>query len=91
MSFTPIKVFDRFFDIFKICFTVVPYFMDIFWWEGYADVNLAINDIFLWHLSKMEASALYSEITFWLVQNIRPLHEIELFLTKVGLSIIFVS
>ena len=74
MSFTPIKVFDRFFDIFKICFTVVPYFMDIFWWEGYADVNLAINDIFL-----------------WLVQNIRPLHEIELFLTKVGLSIIFVS
>ena len=77
MSFIPIKVFDRFFDIFKICFTVAPYF----WWEGYAAVNLAINDILVWHLSKMEASALCSEITFWLVQNIRSLHNIELFLT----------
>ena len=37
----------------------------------------------------MEAATPYSEITFWLVQNIRSVHNIKLFLTGVGLSIIF--
>ena len=38
----------------------------------------------------MEASTPYFEITFWLVQNIRSIHGIELFITCVGLSVIFV-
>ena len=29
----------------NVFFTVIPYFTDIFWWEGYTDVNLAIDDI----------------------------------------------
>ena len=32
----------------------------------------------------------YFEITFWLVQNIRSIHDIELFITCVGLSMICV-
>ena len=32
-------------NILNICFTVIPYFTDIFWWERYTDVNLAIDDI----------------------------------------------
>ena len=38
----------------------------------------------------MEVSAPYLEITFWLVQNIRSIHDTELFITCVGLSIICV-
>ena len=29
----------------NICFTVIPYFTDIFWWEWYTNVNLAIDNI----------------------------------------------
>ena len=38
----------------------------------------------------MEALTPYFKITFWLVQNIRSIHDIELFITCVGLSMIFV-
>ena len=34
----------------------------------------------------MESSTPCFEITFWLVQNIRSIHDIELFITCVGLS-----
>ena len=34
----------------------------------------------------MEESTPYFEIIFWLVQNIRSIHDIELFITCVGLS-----
>ena len=37
--------------------------------------------ILWWHLSKMLASTPYFEITFWLLQNIRSIHDIELFIT----------
>ena len=50
--FSPIKVFNRFFNILN---TVIPYFTDI---------------------------------TFWLVQNIRSIHNIELSVTCVCLSLI---
>ena len=38
----------------------------------------------------METSIPYFDIQFWLVQNIRSIHDIELFITCVGLSMIFV-
>ena len=38
----------------------------------------------------MEASAPYFEITFWLLQIRRSIHDIELFITCVGLSMICV-
>ena len=38
----------------------------------------------------MEASAPYFEIIFWLVQVIRSIHDIELFIKSVGLSMICV-
>ena len=38
----------------------------------------------------MEASTPYFEITSWLVQNIRSIHDIELFITYMGLSMICV-
>ena len=38
----------------------------------------------------MEASTPYFEIKFWLVQNMRSIHSIELFITCVVLSIVFV-
>ena len=40
-----IEVLNRFFNILNICVTVIPYLTDIFWLEGYRDVNLAIDDI----------------------------------------------
>ena len=38
----------------------------------------------------MEASTPYYEITFWLVQNIKSIHDIVLFISRVGLSMICV-
>ena len=38
----------------------------------------------------METSIPYFDIQFWLVQNIRSIHDIELFITCVGLSMICV-
>ena len=38
----------------------------------------------------MEASTPYFSITFSLVQNIRSIHDIEIFITCVGLSLICV-
>ena len=38
----------------------------------------------------MEASTPYFEITFWLVQNIKSIHDIVLFISRVGLSMICV-
>ena len=46
--------------------------------------------ILRWHLPKMEASTTYFSITFSLVQNIRSIHHIEIFITCVGLSLICV-
>ena len=45
---------------------------------------------FWWHLSKIEASTPYFEIIFWLVQNLRSIHNAELFVTCVALSLIYV-
>ena len=45
----------------------------------------------LWrNVSKMEASTPYFEIIYWLVQNIRSAHDIKLFITWAGLSMIYV-
>ena len=41
-----------------------------------------------WHLSKIQTSTPQLEILFWLVQNKRSLHDIELFTIWVGLSVI---
>ena len=44
--------------------------MNMFWWEGYTDVNLTIDDIimtFVKNETKMKGSTPYFEITFWLV------------------------
>ena len=41
-----------------------------------------------WNLSKIETSTPGLEITFCFVQKIRSVHDIELFTTWVGLSII---
>ena len=38
----------------------------------------------------MEASTPYFEITFWLLKNLRSIHDVELFITCVGLSLISV-
>ena len=38
----------------------------------------------------MEASTPYFEITFWLVKNLRSIHDVEVFITCVGLSLICV-
>ena len=35
-----LKLDIAFFDIFSICLAVDRYFVDINWWEGYANVNL---------------------------------------------------
>ena len=43
--FPQLKFLIDFFNVLNICFTVIPYFTDIFWWEWYMDVNLAIDDI----------------------------------------------
>ena len=29
----------------SICFTLIPYFKDVFWWEWYTDVSLSMDDI----------------------------------------------
>ena len=60
-------------------------FTDLFWQEGTPMLILPWM-ILCWHLSKMETSTSYFEITFWLVGNIRSIHGIELFITYVGLS-----
>ena len=44
--------------------------------------------ILLWHFSKIETSTPRLEITFVLVQNIRSMHDVELFTIWVGSSII---
>ena len=41
-----------------------------------------------WNLSKIETATPYFEIAFWLVQNKRSMHHIELFTIWVGLSMI---
>lgn len=38
----------------------------------------------------MEASTPYFKIAFWLVQNIRSIHNVALFITCVGLTVICV-
>ena len=57
-EFSPTKVFNRFFNILNMCFTIIPYLTEIFWWEGYTDVDLDIDDIVM-HLSKKEAVTPY--------------------------------
>ena len=57
-EFSPIKVFNRFFNILNMCLTIIPYLTEIFWWEWYTDVDLDIDDIVM-HLSKKEAVTPY--------------------------------
>ena len=58
-SFSPIKAFNRFFNILNICFTEIPYITDLFWQEGYTDVNFAINDIVMAFVKNASISTIF--------------------------------
>ena len=75
--FSAIKFFNRFLKILNICFTAIPYFTEIFWWEWYTDVCLAI-DVIVMTFVKNESKE-------------RSTHDIELFMTCAGLSMICVA
>ena len=48
---------------------------------GHTQMSILSKMILWWHLSKIEASTSYFEIKFWLVENIRSIHGIGLFIT----------
>ena len=85
--FFPLKIRCCFFDIFNIYLVVIPYFANVNWWERYTNVNLTKKNIMLTFYENRDTTPCL-EITFRLTQNLKLMHDIKLYITWVGFSII---
>ena len=73
-----IKTGYCFFDIFSICLAVIPYFVEINWWEGYANVNLTKNNIAMAFFKNRDINSMFRnyicistkyKIDTWVIYN----------------------
>ena len=86
-SFIPIKLWYCFYNIFNTCLTAIPNFTNIHWWQGCVNNNLVLYDIVVAFVKNGNInSILCGQIS--VVKKIRSIHEEELLITWVGLSII---
>ena len=85
-TFTPVTVRYYFLDIFHICLTVIPDFTNIYWRHWYTGVNLTNDNITVTFIKDWDINSF--EIIFWLAQNKKSMHDIELFITRIVLSVI---
>ena len=80
------KLLDIAFLTFLIFGYIIADLSDIYWKKIYKYANFIRNIVMAF--IKIETSTPSFEFVFWLVQNIRSIHDMELFITCVGLSII---
>ena len=86
-SFIPIKLWYCFYNIFNTCLNVIPNFTNIYWWQGYVNINLVLYDIVLAFVKNGNINSILCE-QILVVKKIRSMHEEELLITWVDLSII---
>ena len=76
--FRTIKTGYCFFDIFMICLAGIPYFVEINWWEGYANVNLTKNNIAMEFFKNRDINSMFGncicistkyKIDTWVIYN----------------------
>ena len=85
VSFIPIKLRYCFHNIFNIYLTVIPNFTDIYWWQGYMNINLVLYDIVVAFVKNGNVFSIICQQILVVKKNI-SIHEEELLITWVDSS-----